>query len=293
MTITVAWTDPSEAGTLDLDTGDTLTDAVWDALVSNIGHLGGTAGLLACTDAGLVTVNDTSNAKMTVGITINQGANDNEALALKSSDVAHGVTDQTETDTYGTMSKISATSGGLGIIGLSEATESLNLSGIGVTDDTGKTTGSGAYINLDAHKKTGTAFGAVGANGNLVRIRNYNATQFILDADGDSHQNVGTAWTNFDDFDDLSLLTALSVQVSRPADPIKQAFREYIELHRDTLEKAKLVTFNEDGHHFVNMSKLTMLLVGAVRQIGREKAAIEGRLARIESRLALLPDGGM
>jgi len=292
MTITVAWTNPSEAGTLDLDTGDTLTDAVWDALVSNIGHLGGTAGLLACTSAGLVTVNDTANAKMTIGLTINQGANDDEALALKSSDVAHGVTDVTETDTYCYVSKFDATTGGSGITGLSENEVGISLTGIATNDNTTKSTSGTGYVRLAALKKSGTAYGALGANANILQVANYTTTRFILDADGDSHQDVGTAWTNFDDFDDLSLLTALSVQVSRPADPIKQAFREYIELHRDTLEKAKLVTFNEDGHHFVNMSKLTMLLVGAVRQIGRDKAALEDRLARIESRLALLPEGG-
>ena len=38
------------------------------------------------------------------------------------------------------------------------------------------------------------------------------------------------------------------------------------------MEKAKLVTFNDDtdGRAFVNMSKLTMLLVGAVRQMAAE-----------------------
>ena len=37
---------------------------------------------------------------MGIGITINQGGQDNEILALKSSDVAHGITGIAETDTY-------------------------------------------------------------------------------------------------------------------------------------------------------------------------------------------------
>jgi hypothetical protein len=39
-----------------------------------------------------------------------------------------------------------------------------------------------------------------------------------------------------------------------------------------------LVTFNDDGHHFINMSRLTMLLVGAVRQVN-------DRLGRFEQTL--------
>jgi hypothetical protein len=38
-------------------------------------------------------IHDASNANMTIGLTINQGANDNEILSLKSSDVAHPFTD--------------------------------------------------------------------------------------------------------------------------------------------------------------------------------------------------------
>ena len=39
---------------------------------------------------------------------------------------------------------------------------------------------------------------------------------------------------------------------------------------RDVLTEQKLVKFNDDGHHFVNMSKLTMLHTGAIRQMGEK-----------------------
>jgi hypothetical protein len=99
-----------------------------------------------------------------------------------------------------------------------------------------------------------------------MAVRNNTTTRFILDSDGDSHQDVGTAWTNFDDYDDAGLLTDLSLAVSRPGDPIREGFGEFLKYNRAALERAKLVTFNDDGHHFVNMSKLAMLLTGAVRQ---------------------------
>jgi hypothetical protein len=66
-------------------------------------------------------VNDTANANVTTGITINQGAADDEILTLKSSDVAQGQTTYAEADTFGTFSKVSATAGGLEIMGLRDA----------------------------------------------------------------------------------------------------------------------------------------------------------------------------
>lgn len=42
MTVTSAWTSPAANGTLDLDVNETLTEAVWDALISNLLWLGGT-----------------------------------------------------------------------------------------------------------------------------------------------------------------------------------------------------------------------------------------------------------
>ena len=53
--------------------------------------------------------NETANDYSTIGVTINQGGQDNEIFALKSSDVAHGLTNYTETDTYAAFRKHSAT----------------------------------------------------------------------------------------------------------------------------------------------------------------------------------------
>jgi hypothetical protein len=66
---------------------------------------------------GAVYIGDSANANSVIGLTINQGANDDEILALKSSDVAHGVTTHTETDTYAFFKKASGSTGGLIIEG--------------------------------------------------------------------------------------------------------------------------------------------------------------------------------
>ena len=47
-------------------------------------------------------VSGTAIANRHLALTLNQGAGDGEILTFKSSDVAHGMTSITETDTYGT-----------------------------------------------------------------------------------------------------------------------------------------------------------------------------------------------
>jgi hypothetical protein len=135
--------------------------------------------------------------------------------------------------------------------------------------------------------KAAATAGDMGGNTNVFVVRNNATARFILDSDGDSHQDVGTAWTNFDDYDDAGLLTDLSLAVSRADDPIREGFGEFLKYNRAALERAKLVTFNDDGHHFVNMSKLAMLLTGAVRQQAEALREQKGRLSKMESLLDL------
>jgi len=153
---------------------------------------------------------------------------------------------------------------------------------------TTKSTSTGAAVMVQATTSDGgTGIQAPAANSNIFAVWGSGPyVRFILDADGDSHQDVGTAWTNFDEFDDVGLLTALAVGVSRPDDAIREQFNAFLEEHRGPLERVKLVTFNEDGHHFVNMSRLTMLLVGAVRQLG---AQVKELCTSVDSIKRLLP----
>ena len=291
MAITTAWTSPAEGGTLDLSAGNTLTAAVWEALMSDVLRLGGTAGLVQTTDAGLLLLNDTANAKMTVGLTINQGANDDEALSLKSSDVAHGMTDQAETDTYTTLAKVSATAGGVSVKGFSEATVAIEVDGFGVTDDTAKTTSGAGYVAIRALKKNGTTWEIPGADANLLVVSAGTTTRFIFDQEGTFHADVAS--TTFDDYDDVALLNKFDAALTR--DPVKTEFGRYLGDYRDELQRAKIVDSYDDaeGRTMVNFTRLTMLLVGACRQMGTRLADTEERLAAAESMLAALPDGGM
>jgi hypothetical protein len=150
-------------------------------------------GTLAVT--GTTYIGDTANAKMTKGLTINQGAADNEILSLKSSDVNHGVTDATETDTYAAFAKQVST-GGLFINAVGSAgTTMFNVRAISVSDNTAKTTAALAPIQLNATKKNGTGITAPGADANLLVVQQNNVARFIFDAEGSGHADV--SWVTF------------------------------------------------------------------------------------------------
>lgn len=234
-------------------------------------------------------IGDSANTFMTLGLTINQGAADNEILAFKSSDVAHGMTAVAEDDTYADFGKFSSTAGGLLIQGFTEGTPSIGFDAYFTSDDTTKSTSASAPLTLRGFKKSGTGSTAIGANGNIAVFGNATTIRFILDGDGDSHQDVGTAWTNFDTHDDIALLNLMSAHVTRRDDPLRESFGAWLTEDRQELERIRLVTFNEDGHHFVNMSRLAMLHTGAIRQLGRSLNAVITAVR--ENNPALLPAG--
>ena len=159
-----------------------LGTGVATALAINVGTVGApvTNG-----GAGAVFIGDTSNAKNLAGLTINAGGADDEILSLKSSDIAHGMTDLTETDSFGVFVKWHATNGGLTVSGYSEATTGLALSGLHTTDDTTKSTAGVGAVSILGFKKFETTLAALGADANILTVGTLSATRFIFDADGD------------------------------------------------------------------------------------------------------------
>lgn len=219
-------------------------------------------------------------------IILNQGPSDAAIVQLRSTDVNHGMTTEANTNTYGLFKKNSPNIGGLVVIGLSDtgADVGVNISGYATNGDGTKSINSVGAVVVIGAKKSGTSAGNLSGNENIAVFRNHQTARFILDSDGNSHQDVGTAWTNFDEQDDLALLHKLAAHVTREDDPLRHGFRDWLLHNREELEDLNLVTFNEDGHHFVNMSRLTMLHTGALRQISQ-------RLGRLEE--LLLTAGGM
>jgi len=146
-------------------------------------------------------INETSNANMTIGLTINQGASDNEILALKSSDVAHGMTTVAETDTYSLFQKSTGVGGGLSLKAISDSNHTasnptlLFTAHSGIAADTTKSTAGRALVELYASLISGTGEAAVTADGNIFGIRgNTVNTVFLVDEDGDTWQSGDTTY---------------------------------------------------------------------------------------------------
>lgn len=223
----------------------------------------------------------TLNTGNTGGITVDQAALDDEILSFKSSDVAHGITSVTETDVYGAFRKSDSNLGGIRLDGYTEDVRALDFRADVTAVDATKSAAGNGCLNIRGSLKSGTTITSLTANSNIICVQDHTTTRFILDSDGDSHQDVGTAWTNFDEHDDVALLNRLSAHVSRRDDPLRQSFGRWLQESRDDLQRLKLVTFNDDGHHFVNMSRLSMLHTGAIRQLGAKLDKIEVMLQRL------------
>ena len=144
--------------------------------------------------AGSVYIGDTANAKMTQGLTINQAANDNEILALKSSDVAHGVTVFAETDTYGRHRKYDGATGGYGVSGFTEGAIGLDLMAVVTSENSTKSASGTGAIQIDGRLKASTSAGAMSANANILTVGSNGAIKFIVDVDGDTWQNGGATF---------------------------------------------------------------------------------------------------
>ena len=270
----------SGAGTIDdfygiyINGAPTLGTTNWTLYSTN-------GNMVLAASSGKIFIGDTANANLTTGLTINQGAADNEILALKSSDVAHGGFGVTETDNFGLAKKVEAANGGLDIQGFGDGEFGAMLTGYVTTIVTTKATSSNAQVVIRGADNT--------ANSNILAVQVAGwTTRFILDADGDSHQDVGTAWTNFDRENDIDLLNTLAAHVTRKDDPLRRGFGKWLREKRGRLEELKLVTFNRDGHHFVNMSRLTMLHTGALRELGARLEAQAERLLLLEKKVLQL-----
>jgi len=237
-----------------------------------VGAIGSIADDWIWADGGLY-VNDSVNTKQTLGVTLNQGASNDEIFAAKSTSVTHPITDFAEEDTYGTLAKSEGTCGGLAVTGYKDADGAagyaLALTGrLGEAADTAKSAAAIGVVQIAAQvTDEGTGVANVGADGNLVVIANGTTARFIFDAEGSAHAEV--EWTTFDDHDDMMLLTDFETAMVANRDPVKADFADFLQYNRGDLERIGIVHFDDTnpGHAMVNFTRLSMLLVGALRQM--------------------------
>ena len=160
---------------------------------------------------GTLFVGDTANTNMTQGLTLNQGAADNQILVARSSDVKHVLTSLPTsaiiagqavfTDDFFTVGKVSAANGGVTMQFLAKAAIAAPANFIafgGSGDNTKSTSGVGAYNFFASSHDGANGFVNMAANANLMavsgRVGGANVTRWILDAEGDTWQTGGATF---------------------------------------------------------------------------------------------------
>ena len=206
------------------------------------------------------------------GLCLNQGSQDSNILTFKSSDIAHNITGEAESDTYMRITKSSSTAGGFRMDALSEQGGeimqfiALGNTGGGLPSTTTGTGGTGAMsfgVNLSANND-GAANDSVADAGNLAVFRNYTATQFIIKGNGAIHSNAAAG--TYDSYEDAQLVRAFDLTNKKGV--IASQFDKYVSYNHEALADAELVGRDEDGtpNMMMNITGFIQLHNGAIWQ---------------------------
>ena len=235
-----------------------------------------------------------TNAFMGIGWTINQTSYDTEIISLKSStDVAHLMTDLAEADTYGTLKKAGATTGGVALWGFTSAAHgAISLVANATAPNTAKTAAARSNLEITAQARDGSAIRALASDENILTLQvgGSSSTRFIFDGDGDAYAEV--QWTTFDDHDDVAMLHDLEAAM------VPDMFGKAMKYDAPYLQKLGII--GEDSLREVDgktrgmicTTRLQMLHHGAIRQVHQQlqdvKGFYEDKIAALESRLMRL-----
>jgi hypothetical protein len=239
-------------------------------------------------------IGDTANANMTVGLTINQGANDNQILALKSSDVDHGTSKilvTKETEDFAVFQKSSAT-GGLIIEAVEDGgstTEWMRFGVLGRAVDTSKNTSAAATFTIftSQHNSAGGNVD-VGSDGNVfavrARVSDSNLVRVLVDEAGDLY-SVTSAQT-FDDYDDMALIETYDAARSGSLkEQIKADFGRTMLMDEATLIEAGVLGDTMANGGLTNQTQLSRVLTGGVRQLNQKHMSLAEKVDGLEVEL--------
>jgi hypothetical protein len=241
--------------------------------------------------AGMVGIGETANDNMTVGLTINQGTNDDAIFSLKSTDVGHPMTGIEEADTWMSIRKFAAAAGGTRFRTFKDADGNPHSSFmvqamLGEAADTTKsTTGHGVASITTWVTDGGSSVAGLGADGNILSLETAGTTRFLFDAEGSAHADV--EWVAYADHDDLGLIRTMEEELMAVENPAKTE-------RRHNLEAVGVI--GKDSWHFedgkqramINTTKLQMLHHGALMQVADRFDDIQVALDAKDSRITAL-----
>ena len=260
--INAAIANTSGATSLSFGTGDSTTAVAEKMSIKPNGFIH--------TSNGISTGGETAADVGAGGLCIDQNAIDTGILSFKSSDIAHGITNVNETDTYGDFRKHNATEGGLQVRGTSEsASPGFVIDGVVSTSSDNSNTGAEAPVHITGRKQNGTTTQVMGAANNLVAVRNSGDTKFIIKGDGEIFSDQSATVGTYDTYEDAQLVRSLELsRGSAMTGLINSQFDKYIKYNHETLAEANLVGREKDGtpNHFVNITGMQRLHNGAIWQ---------------------------
>ena len=221
--------------------------------------------------AGNMYLGDSANANMTLGLTINQGANDNEIFALKSSDVAHGITNVTETDTFFYLKKTSGTAGGVELAGFTDSDSNGGEGSLRILAYTGDTTltathtsSTRAMMDFQSWESDGgTSRSAPTGEEAIMSWAAGTTTRMLLQAEGEMHI-TNTTLVALDDEDDVGLLRTIQKQQDFGVSMSK--WDEAIRASKADLVRLGIMSDEPTGQGLYSVQKMTALMGGAIWQ---------------------------
>ncbi len=227
-----------------------------------------------------------TDANVTVGLTINQEANDDTVIALKSSDVVHALLTaqfgpDAETDTYLSVAKSNAGEGGVIFQAIGEdaaVTDIFRVEAYGGTATTTKDESGRGLINFYAAEHDGSnAVADVTADGIVFSVRGRvgggDRSLFLIDEDGDLFADSGTstnAVTVYDEFDDLSLVRAFqqAQAASGGRGLVQTEWDDFVTHNEADLVDLGILGAPIAKGGLVNVTGLQRLHNGAISQLG-------------------------
>lgn len=281
----------------------------------------GDNGVLTLSGGGLsisgsgVHIGDSANANLTVGVSINQGANDDQILALKSSDVVTGASTlplsafDIETDDYFVIGKIDGGTGGTHMVSIIETAQATGMaieswSGAPATTDTSSSLGAMTFFvgqHDDANADADMASNSNAFVWGEIDSSAARQTRMILKADDGELHLDNTTLQAFDNEDDAQLIRAMQKAGSSSGiieTQYDNPFYDYDRLHELGLAGEK----DAKGVFLFPLQSRLSAHEGAIWQgyvAGQEtrqvledlSVELRGKIAEVDNRLFALTDG--
>ena len=249
-------------------------------------------------DNGNLFINDTANGNMTTGLTINQGAADNQILAFKSSDINTGLTTapypNVEVDDYAVFAKESDSLGGLAMTVLQASGNVVNLGirAYGGTAQTTHTTAGRSLVEFAVYEHDdANALADITSQGNVFGIRAYvggaSATRFLVDEDGDlfAAQDGTTGVTVIDEYEDAHLVRAYDLSKRVKTGLVRSEWDKFIKYNEQDLIDVGVMGDTVENGGLLNVTGLQRLHNGAIWQGYVRQQEMQEKIDTLENRL--------